>query len=347
MNRPYSAVSCILMALSLAICTNFVSSAMGDRFVHMRETVQNQRNMLKGQPTLLDGEPKVFPQFYNRLLFPGIFWIVSRAGIFPRDTESYLFTRFFNALALFLTFLLIVKRAFRADFRIAVIGAGLVMYAYIFTFNHAWEITSDYFDGIFTCLFLLLALERKHALLFAITILASFNRESSVFAGVLWFVLYGVSRTRRIQWRETLYAAALCISSYAAVIGIRVAVLGPRDTFGPDSQAVLGPTWWWKQVAGFLHGPTPSSWPVLGFAMLTPILWWIWINREFMQETQARLLWAAAVIGGITFFFGKMDELRVFIPVLMVLIFTCVWLEVLRSQSRIGGIVSSETRASA
>jgi hypothetical protein len=345
MNRPYSTVSCVVLALSFAICTNFVSSTMGGRFAHMNETVQNQRNILAGRPTLLDGQPTIIPQFYNRILFPALFSLVSRTGISHRDTQNYLFTRFLNVFALFLTFLLVVKRALGADFRIAVTGAGMLMYVYIFTFNHGWEITSDYFDGIFTCLFLLLALERKRALLFAVAILASFNRESSAFAGIIWFFLYGFTLSRRIRWRETLYAASLCVSSYAAVIGIRLAVLGARDTFGSQGQVMLGPAFWWQLFAQFLHHPSASGWPVLACAMLTPVLWWTWSNRGYMQETQARLLYADALIWAITCFWGKMDELRIFIPAVTILVFTCVWLEVLRARSPMSGIVESEARS--
>jgi hypothetical protein len=342
MNKSYSLVACILLALSLAIFTNFVSNNLSSRFFHQAETVRSQYRMLAGQPTLIDGQPTVIPQFYNRVLFPALFWLVARLGIF-RDTQSYLLTRLLSALALFLAFLLIIRRAIRPDFRTAVAGVGLLAYVYIFTFNHGWEITSDYFDGIFTCLFILLALERKRAALLAVAILASFNRESSVFAGVIWFALYGVSRTRSIHWRETFYAASVCVAAYASAIGIRVVILGSRETFGSDAQAVISPVWWWRQeVLPFLQHPTASSWPVLAFAMVTPVFWWIRINREYMGERQTRLFAAGCVIGAITCLFGHSEELRVFIPALTVLIFTCVWLEVLRSRSGVSGTELSQ-----
>ena len=337
MKKTYALAPCILLALSLAILTNFISNNLSSRFFHQAETVQSQYRMLAGQPTLIDGVPTVFPQFYNRVLFPALFWMVARLGIL-RDTQSYLLTRLLSAVALFLAFLLVVRRAFRPDFRIAVAGAGLLAYVYLFTFNHGWEITSDYFDGIFTCLFILLALERRHVALLAVAILASFNRESSVFAGVIWFALYGINRKRSIEWRESFYAALVCVTAYASAIGIRVAILGSRQTFGSDAQAVITPSWWWRQeVLPFFQHPNASGWPVLAFAMVAPILWWIGINREYMGEKQTRLFAAGCVIGAITCAFGHSEELRVFIPALTVLVFTCVWLEVLRSQSGING----------
>jgi hypothetical protein len=340
MNKTYPLVPCILLALSLAVFTNFVSNNLSSRFSHQAETVESQHRLLAGQPTLIDGEPTIIPQFYNRVLFPALFWMVARLGIL-RDTQSYLLARLLSALALFLAFLLVVRRAIRPDFRTAMAGAGLLAYVYIFTFNHGWEITSDYFDGVFTCLFILLALERRRGALLAVAILASFNRESSVFAGVIWFALYGVSRTRSIQWRESFYAASVCVAAYASAIAIRVAILGSRETFGSNGQGVISPAWWWREeVLPFLHHPTASGWPVLAFAMVTPIFWWIGINREYMRETQARLFAAGCVIGGITCFFGHSEELRIFIPALTILVFTCVWLEVLRSQSGTGGTES-------
>jgi hypothetical protein len=331
MKQSFPVGSYILLAVSLAILTSTVSDNYGSRFVHQQETVYEQHAILAGQPFLRDGEARVIPQFYNRILFPAVFSLVSRLHILG-DTQSYLLCRFLNCILLFVTFLWVSRRALNADIRISMVGAGLLAYTYIFTFNHGWAITSDYFDGIFMCLFLLLSLERRRWGLFLVSILAGFNRESAAFAGVLWFVLYGVSRNLRIQWREAFYAGVLSVSSYATAILVRLAILGRARTFASDGQVMVTPREWWREFSAFLHHPTPSSWPILAVAMLIPSLWWAWMNREYVSEMPARLLMAAGLLGAATCFWGLMQELRIFIPGLVVLVFTCVWLEVLRGK---------------
>ncbi len=320
-----------MLAVSLGILTNTVSDNFGSRFVHQQETVYEQHAILAGRPFLRDGEARVIPQFYNRILFPTLFSLVGRLHILG-DTQSYLLCRSLSCILLFVTFLWVIRRGLHTDIRISTVGAGLLAYTYIFTFNHGWAVTSDYFDGIFMCLFLLLSLERRRWELFVVSILASFNRESAVFAGVLWFVLYGVSRRLRIQWREAFYAGALSVSSYATVILIRLAVLGRARTFASDGQVMVGPREWWRELAPFLHHPAPDGWPILAVAMVTPSLWWVWMNRQYVSEMPARLLVAAGLMGGATCFWGLPQELRIFIPELVVLVFTCVWLEVLRGE---------------
>src|SRR6266550_3139145 len=160
MNRPYSKVQCMLLAASLAIFTNYVSNNLGSRFDHQSESVQDQHNTLTGTPMVRDGKPMMIPQFHNRILFPLMFEAVARLGIL-KDTQSYLFARLINALMLFLVFLWVARRAVDASFKLAAAGAAMLSYVYVLTFSHGWEITSDYFDGIFTLVFLLLALERR------------------------------------------------------------------------------------------------------------------------------------------------------------------------------------------
>src|SRR6185369_17170249 len=139
--------------------------------------------------------------------------------------------------------------------------------------------------------------------LLVLSVIAAANRESSAFAGIIWFFLYGLDKGRRINWRETGYAALLTICSYGSVILIRYA-LGGWQAIQYNTQ-LLPINRLPRMLMDFFRHPSPFSW--LGFIlfMMAPGVIWIVSNRKYLTSTHIRLLGAACAITAISVIFGN------------------------------------------
>lgn len=153
----------------------------GLRFNHHDESVYRELALWEGKPFLYDGQAVYHPEHQNRVMFPAALVAVSRIGLFS-TSEWYLILRLFIAYLAFLTFFYAVN----VNYNLAAVGMAVLLLTLLFAFNHVMEHAADFLDVLFMSLFLWAALKKHYGWMIAFTVAACFNRESAVFAGVLW-----------------------------------------------------------------------------------------------------------------------------------------------------------------
>jgi hypothetical protein len=237
-------------------------------------------------------------------LFPAALALASRWTIVP-PAAWFVILRLASAFLALLLFSLLLMRVAGATWKLAVAGCAWLALGIIPTFNHSWEHPTDFPDIIFYCTALWLALrERKLALLLA-TVVGSLNHQTAAFAGVIWICLYGLdSRWRPRPW-QLAFGCLLIATSKLTTLLVEFKVRGEIAWgYVVNGYLTVG------QFFDFLRHPYASGWPVLLFAMLTPTLLWLWVNRKAITPLDARILIAVVLITAISSVIAFMAELR-------------------------------------
>jgi len=324
---------CLLLSIAFGIFVCTASNKLDNREAHRTEAVELERAIFRGQSFHSAGRLVYMPPWQNRVLFPALLEMGIRLGIFGAD-GWYLLLRFLLSIAMFAAFWFALSTNIGAGFKLAGIGLLLLAYGLVCTFESSLGMTSDFPDAMFTTFFIVVSLRRKRLLLFILSIVAATNRESSAFAGVIWFFLYAVDENRKINWREAGYAAFVSISSYASVIALRF-IFGGAQAIKSDTQYLPFRNNYY-QIKTFITHPTPFSWVGLMLCMMLPSIIWIISNRSLLTFIHKRLLASACVIAAISVVFGNIGVPRIFIPSLMLTIFVAVWAEMNRKPSYVG-----------
>lgn len=260
---------------------------------------------LAGHPTL--------PEFQNRVLSPSLLLLarsVAPAGV--RDETIWYGLRTFQAAAAFLMIYFAARKLSRSRFR-AVTALALVAYAYAWTpMTLAWEHTSDFFDMMFIALAVWLAIDERPRLLALVVALGATNRESIAFAGVIWIAVAGTRYPRGWwQWRTWIPGLAYVAIAAAIVAGIRY-VLNPD--FKPEQRlGILDTLEHWR----WLFHPTGSA-PMF-LATLLPFALVLRSLPRPWSAKQRGLFTSALVCAAVTLVFGISTELRVWLPVWVIL----------------------------
>jgi hypothetical protein len=317
----------LTLSLCYAVFTCFVSNNLQPRFQNRHDSIQKEFSLLEGKPFLLGGWPIYLPEFQNRVLFAAALKALNALGVASVE-QCYLFLRLCTAVLAFFMLWQLLTRTIGADDRTAAVGLGALAYTLVFEFNHGWEHPTDFQDVIFTLGFLWASLHRRWVSLILITFVACFSRESAVFAGLIWFSLYGFTQSWKLRVLDAGYALILCTGSYATVLGIRYLLGGGQaltrlQTFNLQNI-------WPQFVKPVLLDPTLSSWPILLLAMLAPVLLWLFANKQVMCAWHSRLLGAALAIGMISITLASIDELRILIPSTTILVFVTAAMETQR-----------------
>jgi hypothetical protein len=315
---------CLLLSIAFSVFVCFVSDRILNRQARRAEAIEMELAILNGQPFHESGNLTYMPAFQNRLLFPVLLKLGSILGVFSL-AGWYVFWRLFTALAMFFAFSQVL-RSIGAGIKLT--GAGMLSLAYclVFTFSLPLVLTSDFPDAMFTCLFVLASLQRKRWLLLVLAVIAAANRESAAFAGVIWFFIYGLNKERRIDLRESGFAALVSICSYATALLLRYE-LGGWQAINSHTQLLALRTNLFV-VGQFLQHPlSPFTWLGLTLCMITPFVLWIFLNRQVLTFVQKRVLLAAGTIALASLIFGIISELRIFIPSIVLLLIVSVWAE--------------------
>jgi hypothetical protein len=304
-----------LWAFCLAVLTCFVSNNLHPRFQNRGETISEQFAILHGEPYSLSGKETYFPEFQNRVLFPWILSSAEKLG-FLSTSQWYLVLRFLSAFAAFFLFWCLARAFNATDAATPLVAMALLAYALVFTYNHGWEHPTDYFDILFTTGFLWLALSRHRLALFCLTLFASLNRESSAFAGPIWFFLYGFDDSWKTHRREMLFGALLSLAGLLTVLSLRVG-LGGMKALAPQTFGLL---WMPQMVAEGLRNPI-AGWMTLLFCLSVPFALWFASVWKQSAPRLKRVAVSGMVIAAISGSFSVIMELRTFIPALTVLAF--------------------------
>jgi hypothetical protein len=281
--------------------------------------VYNQYAILKGLPTHIDGQEKVLPQFQSRVLFPILLKSLTETHLMS-DSQSFIFLRLTTAFIAYLIFLLVCIHVEEMPVKTAGLGAGVLAYALVFTFNHGWENPTDFLDVAFFSTFIGLALLRRRTMFLLAVLLATLNHQTAAFAGVVWFCLWGLDERELLKpkWREVAFSGALVVGSYSVSTAVKFLFGGSGQTVGYEING-------WMTIpefANFLRHPTPYGWPVLLVAMVLPVILWLWSNRAFVQGDVRQLVWASLCIVVLSSPIAYWTELRsVFLAPVVIAIF--------------------------
>ena len=325
--RPW--LGFVTLSACLAVFTCFISSNLNARFVHHQETVLNQFAILHGQAQIFDGVPTILPQFQSRIMFPALLAGATRAGLLSAS-QWFVILRIVTAFGAFGSFIALCWIGGRMTLANACLGAGVLAYGVVFTFNHPWEHPTDFLDVAFASGFLWLTLRKRRWLLALLVLLATFNHQTAAFASVIWFCMWGVNRRSLIVLPEAIYALLLAVGSYAAATAVKISI-GPETSVRYLADG-------WRTIPQFLEAvrhPQPFMWPVLLIAMILPVILWLVSNRQIVNGDLRRLLWAAGAIVILSSPIAFWSELRsVFLVPMVIATFTATSAEA-RAQSNL------------
>ena len=290
-SKNYRWATIITLSGCLAIFSCFISNTMRQG-PHHTEVVYNQFATLKGLPDIFDGHETVLPQFQSRVLFPFLLKGLTATHLMSAS-QSFIVLRIATAFAGYLVFLIACTEVGRVPVKTAGIGAGVLAYTLVFTFNHPWEEPTDFLDVAFFSAFLGLALQRRRTAFALAVLLATLNHQTAAFAGVIWFFLWGLDeRELRPKWSEAAFGGVLVMGSYAIQTAVKFLLGDARQSVG----YVINGWFTIPQFVDFIRHPTPFGWPVLLVAMVVPVILWLWSNREFVQGDVRRLIQASLCI---------------------------------------------------
>ena len=319
---------------------NFLSSTLHPRFEHHGEALAKEQALVHGEHYVINGQDTYWPEFQNRIIFSAALAAVSQFRVLS-PSQWYGVLRILLAVAMFFIFWLALTRSVRAPPRLAAASMLLLAFVLALHFNHGWEHPSDYLDPIFMIAFLWATLERRAGWLLALSIVAALNRESAVFGGVIWGCAYGLTVTPRapwrnklrIEWRDAFIGSAAAVAAYATIIVARRALGGSHGTgvLQHTSFSALPGI-----VGAAIHKPAPDCWPVLLFAIVIGPLAWIAVNRRYLTATHRGVLAAGVLIFVVSSIFSLINELRMLIPLSVLLIYVAACLETIRQRGPIG-----------
>jgi hypothetical protein len=310
---------CLSIAFGIFVCS--VSNKIVNRQDRRSESVEMERNILRGMPFHHAGRLIYLPPWQNRVLFPLFLELGIRLGGFSPN-GWYLAVRFFFAVLMFATFWYLLRTDGRAGPKLTAIGQLLLANILALTFMSPTEMTSDLPEALFAALFISASVRKQRLPLVVLGVIAAANREASAFAGVIWFFLYAFDEHYRINWREGLFSGFVSLSSYGCALGLRYAFGGSQAVGARTQFLTLRNTYY--QIAGLVLHPTPFSWAGLFICAALPCALWISSNRRALQSSHKRLLAASLAIALISLFFGNISELRTFISSIVIVVFVAV-----------------------
>ena len=296
----------LAIVLSLAILASQFSFRLRDPL--WAESLSIQLRILEGRADL--------PEFQNRILAPALTALalkIAPAGL--TDKSVWHLLRFLEAGFAYVLLYAAVLHTTGGRLR-ALMSVGLVTFAYLWTpMTDAGENPSDFFDIGFTALIVCLALAERPFALLLVVIVASTNRESAAFAGIVWIALAYM----RYGWRDLpkfLPALAYLIVSVSLVWGLRY---GLAREFHP--RQMLGAVESLNRWRAYFHptGVTPMFMATAFFFFAVLRL----MPRPWTAEQKATM-GAAFVCALITGVFGIWTELRIWLPCWVMLSFTAV-----------------------
>jgi hypothetical protein len=306
-----------------------VSLTMHPRFLTMADAIGSQRAIYERTDAVFGGQPDDIHNWRNRVMLPYILVGVSKATGMEFG-RAYVLARWVTATVALAMFAWMAMRTLALDAVSAVAASMLFALSLIPTFTHIYEIPSDFLDAAFFCALTVLALEKRRGAFLVTLLVALLNRESAVFAVVVWFFVNALGGGPGRFARETLWCALCGSLSTAVVVGLRVlnsshqaATLGQGlQTFEPAYFLSLNEA----MIREFLSRPRFGNPFFLLGAYLAGLSLLLRAEWGAIGVRARQLTLAASIIFVASCVSNCIDELRMFIPslVLMMLVLASV-----------------------
>lgn len=336
MSRTREILFSLVFVACLALGVVYVSGYLGDRQKFRGEVVQMQFDLLQGKNYVLNSQSMYLPSFQNRVLFPLALSGITQAGVLDAN-DAFILLRLATAVLALMAVWWTARGISNCSPKLAAAGTLLVAFGLIFTFQFPWEHPTDLLDVFFVALMTWAVVKKRALLLLGIAVAAATNRESAAFAGVLWGFCYAVDEARHVRWNELVRALALIAAPYATVLALRYAFGGERAV-NASTQMVTALASLQNDIKGLVDYFTPFNWLAFAFALFVPPLLWLASNWRGMELRQRRPVYAAGFLILISFLFGIVSELRIFIPSVVILVLAGVWSESTRPAAQVSSL---------
>jgi hypothetical protein len=199
--------------------------------------------------------------------------------------------------------------ALKPRYRDYCLATTLLALSFIISFNYPWEEPSDALDAVALSAGALASLSGRFLLALGLALLFATNRESAAFIGIIWIVLNCSSwpTTRRLL--EGLFISAL---SYAVSIALRYYIAGSSSMKNHFVPLVN-----FRRLFSALEQFDPLSWLTLLLSLFAIMS----ISVSYSNALARRFVVLAAILAIPTFLYGLINEIRVFLPSLLMLAF--------------------------
>ena len=297
-----------IFPLCLGLLVAWVSLTV--RFATRTDTLHNLSAVLRGQDFHFGEFVGPVTPFYNRIMFPlihqGLFHLLPTLS----EERWYVMLRIVSFQLAFVVFTLVCARALKPSFRDNCLAATLLALSFIVSFNHPWEEPGDALDAVALSAGALASLSDRFLLALGLALLFATNRESAAFIGIIWIVL-----TDRSTWptpRRLFEGLFISTLSYAVSIALRYYIAGPssmKNYFVPFVNV--------RRLLYALEQFDPLSW----LALLLSLFAIMSISISYSNALARRFVALAAILAVPTFLYGSINEIRVFLPSLLMLAF--------------------------
>ena len=304
----------ISIVLALSVILVFVSHTV--TFSHLEESIFNQYATVRGEPFVSDGKRIVIEPFYNRIIFPWVFVLLTKMMRGWTDVQLFLLLRFASfVICLSLIYVAAYRRRILPTNEVLVALCAIAL-CMIPTFAHGWVHPSDILD-LTLCLFMFLYIaEEKFLPAFLVACLTAVNRETGAFAAVAYICFsVGIQKWNLIAVRALLLGGV----PYLGAILVRKLVLGEQLPLGSSGQWYTGLSYNLDLWIEAIRRPSPIGWPMLLFAMMV-FPWLFFLARNSTNEFRLRGATAFFASFAITAAVGINAEVRTFIPCVALLI---------------------------
>lgn len=301
-----------LLAIWLGYGAFYLSSVM--RFANAAVALERELNVLDGRGFHYAGEYGLFAEFTNRILFAILLRAATALGVLSAS-EWYLILRLGTAVLMFYALLRYATQHL-SERRAMWATAGFAL-CLPFAFNHGIEHASDFLDPLFMVLFAFAVLRGRRMLLLLSALLCASQRESAVFAGLLWLCVHSLAATTlsyRQRGVEFTFGVGVALLSYAAVLGLRFVIAGAQGIrrLQDFNLGRFFDMYFWP----VLSAPKPFHWPFLLIAALAPALYWIY-HRRPLDDLARGFLLAAVGTAGASVALASANEVRIFLPTIV------------------------------
>lgn len=310
----------LLVFATMGAAVADVSLLMHPRFLTLSDSVGSQKAIIDRTPAMFNGVPDDISNWRNRVMLPYSIEGFSRVSGLSFG-QAYVLMRWLTSTCALMAFSWLLVRALALAPFPAAIASSLFAVSLIPTFTHIYEIPSDFLDGAFFCILTVLALEKRRAIFTWVLLVALLNRESAVFALFVWFALYGRGKGRAAFIREALWCAAVGMASIVIVIGLRTLNAGHFGATLHQGVQTFAPVMFWSVNFRMLRDLLAN--PHFGHPFVFLSFYLLFLVSLFGAEWRTlgsrakSLIFAAAFIFILSIISNNLDELRIFIPSLV------------------------------